>query len=790
MKKVLAVFLVVLMLTSVAVVSASAAETMEDVIAETLATIEEFNEIHGGQGALIAEVVVCDMSGRQSVVVTGEVTGATSGLTLHDWTEVTWRATLHGNALDGEPLIRAGSIMVEDGAEIVTDGVAIESGGHFVAIGGGVITAATAICAWAILSIFGGVINGDVRWRQAHEVDPAHVWFHITGGEINGSIFGAPDAIYGGVINASAIHASALVIRDYAQVFVDCVAGLEHAMVSVEMTATENFTDRLMNWIQLDADAVVHGHVVRRDLSESVTNWGGWSMQLIIPQDTSLTLGQLRLNGGTIVIDGELILPEDHYFGNWMGFVTGINAGELAGLWPRVEPGPEPPWYSRLPDWAQLVLRVVLFGWIWMEPPASNEVPVTGMTWEAGGGWFATLDEAALDWALTFVPRTIEQDAEFGAILYRRFNWRTFRWGYSYSKTIRGETYAVLPLPPAWLVLFPFMAAGAIHTHPYGSNSYFSSQDLESAQFWMLIAHYSYVAGPDGSVRRYDARTSTFELIHDASDPNVVLRTVANYNEIHGGTGELIATITGPREVTITGEVTGVTRSLDFFRESGISIILDATIIACPDNPPWELVYDIRRGGELIVAGGVLHGGRSWAIDVVSSYHTLTITGGEVHGRIWASTLRIEGGTIHVDDGSIHARIAYIAEEADITLSYPMQDFISANAEFTEFIVIGDTWTPYGFRLGPGQTLTIPEDASLEVWWGNLMLDGGVLIIDGELIGEPHVIHGTITGTNAGELAGTQEPQPIRAPWWDRLPWLVDFILRYYAFGWWWYRLV
>ena len=447
--------------------------------------------------------------------------------------------------------------------------------------------------------------------------------------------------------------------------------------------------------------------------------------------------------------------------------------------------------------------------WWWRQLVGLTGLSITGVTWEAGCGWFETIDEAALDWALTFVPRTIEEDAEFGAIIYRRFDWRTLRWGYSYSQTIRGLRYSVFPVPPLWMVFFPFMAAGAIHTHPYGSSTYFSQQDLDSANFLALLAHYSYVAGPCGSVRRYDARTRTFELIHDATSPESVLRAVADYNENHGGTGELIATVTGPREVTITGEVIGTTWPLEFMHNTaGISIILDATIKACPAYPPWALVASFRRSGTVEVAGGVLRvpseAPTEVAITSHDPYHTLIISGGAVYGNVIASTLSVTGGTID-NDRFISTSVAHISPEVDVVLTHP-QYVIWANADFTEFTVSSDEiQLNRHFRLGPGQTLTILENAAMQLWLGNLILDGGTLVIDGELTtmpeehpdfawaGELRIISGTITGANAGDLAGVYEagePPSFIPAWIARLPRWLDFILRYYAFGWWWFFLV
>jgi len=346
----------------------------------TLAAIEEFNETHGGTGKLLAEVTVNEW-GRTIVVITGAVTGATRGLEMHHWTDVIWRAKLHGNPADGGALINAGSIIVEDGADIISGGTAIRGRGHWVGVNGGVITAVRAICASGFgLEINGGIITGDI-YRSGCEdcpliseagakIQPLHMRdvFYINGGEINGSIIGWIDGIFGGIINAPSIHVAALVIAGDAQVNIECVAGLEHAIVSVAPTATENFTDRLTNWIRNDSTgAIVFGHVTRHRLGEPVENWwyGGLSRRLYIPKNTSLILESLWLDGGTIVIDGKLNLPANQSFDNWNGTVTGANAGNLAGTWENGVRTPPFRWYHDLPPFLHFILRYFLFGWLW-----------------------------------------------------------------------------------------------------------------------------------------------------------------------------------------------------------------------------------------------------------------------------------------------------------------------------------------------------------------------------------------------------------------------------------------
>jgi len=436
---------------------------------------------------------------------------------------------------------------------------------------------------------------------------------------------------------------------------------------------------------------------------------------------------------------------------------------------------------------AMLLVLLMLAG-LFAVPAAATQpeqaLPgITGVTWEGQRGWWACVDEAALAWADVFVPHQLEQYREFGAIIYRRFSWRNFRWGYTFSQTIRGEEYMVMPLPPPRLVWRPWRAVASVHTHPEGSSSYFSGQDLDAAHAWELLAHLSYVAGPDGTVRRYDSRTREFIIIRNNADPNVIVQLIEEYNLTHGGMGELIATVTGPQEVTITGEVTGVTRTLQFLHSHRyITIRFDATIEACSNYAPFALIEDFRRSGKIYIDGGVLssenRGVFMWGRD-----SKLTITGGEVRSGISVERLNVIGGLVNIIlPRQLDAAFVYICPKADFEVDW-LNINIHANEDFTNFTVTDDVWVSRVIHLRTGDTLTIEEGASLDIGWGSIYLLGGTLVIDGELLGNVHAYRGTISGTNAGELAGTH------GPWYDRLPSWLDFILRYMLFGFFWFRL-
>ena len=99
-------------------------------------------------------------------------------------------------------------------------------------------------------------------------------------------------------------------------------------------------------------------------------------------------------------------------------------------------------------------------------------------------------------------------------------------------------------------------------------------------------------------------------------------------------------------------------------------------------------------------------------------------------------------------------------------------------------------------------TLTLPGFETDDIF-GHLTLDNGHLVIDGTLIYDNSeyqffkIISGTISGKNAGDLAGTyKDGQKITniiivdppLKWWQRLPSFLQFLLRWLCFGWIWMK--
>jgi len=139
--------------------------------------------------------------------------------------------------------------------------------------------------------------------------------------------------------------------------------------------------------------------------------------------------------------------------------------------------------------------------------------------------WFATADEAACDFALTYMAFQLAENVEFGAVIYRKFNWKTFKLGYGYAKPTRGEEFRVLNLPPFWMWLCPFLFVANVHTHPFG-NDFSDGGDIgdihnaNSLYKNILIPcfQYAYVSSPNGEIRRYTPKTKTNEIIYTDLD--------------------------------------------------------------------------------------------------------------------------------------------------------------------------------------------------------------------------------------------------------------------------------
>jgi|GEM_PF-6143082 len=300
-RKILAICLCLALLAAVFALPAGAWFSVppsldSEMVAQVFAAVEAFNRNHGGQGRLTVALEESNSSPCcEILLITGTVTGATRGLDLQDGYGIRWQATLEGNPTNGEPLLRAESIDLWEG-ELVTEGHALEV---------------------ARLVIGDSTISGAISVSNS-----LGIWGDNT---LN-------DVCVEGVRNAIVTPASA----EFAQ-----------QLNNVILSAYGSHGGRMNNYY------TVVGHV-ERDFLTIGHNRGfmGNSLagRLYIPSGASLSLYRLRLqHEALVVIDGELEIREDRDFADFWccSVVTGTNAGEFMGIWPR-------PWYWRLmPRFAQ-----------------------------------------------------------------------------------------------------------------------------------------------------------------------------------------------------------------------------------------------------------------------------------------------------------------------------------------------------------------------------------------------------------------------------------------------------
>jgi len=206
-KKLIAAFLASIVLCAFAGIGAVAVEEDDSKIVEVLAIIEEYNETHGGTGALSASY----KRGKGSTLIwdiTGQVTGATKGIAFSNHSIASWDATLIGET-NGEPMLRGFTSINFLGGEIKTNGLAVES--TSVLISQASISGSEAIRASSI-SITGGTIVGDVKI-----VDIGFADFSMSGGVFTGALYCEDGSIRlseNATVNLTALSAKSVHIYD------------------------------------------------------------------------------------------------------------------------------------------------------------------------------------------------------------------------------------------------------------------------------------------------------------------------------------------------------------------------------------------------------------------------------------------------------------------------------------------------------------------------------------------------------------------------------------------------
>jgi len=365
MKKSLSIFLMAFILIGIIGLIPSTAATINPLqdLAEIVTIINNYNQAHSG--TLTARLEPTEW-GTTIIVVTGEVSNATTGLTL-PWQETSlmWQANISGNPSGGESLLRFLGWSGISNAVIETNGRAIE--GNLFEITDATITGIIYIGADPI-QITNSVITSNITLENDASLALVDSVFHgslIFNGESQ-SLFIANSEANITYIAGNGID---LTIYENAHVYVDCVDNLTNIFFQKHSSAVVDFEDRLNNFIRSDEGGLtVVGNVTLNSLS--LTEWAG--RLLYIPVGASLSLNQLQLGGGVIlIIDGTLNLPANFDFSAWNGVVMGDNAGNLLGTWEngvRTPPSGAPcsRWYNRMPVWLHWVFRNIFFGWAWM----------------------------------------------------------------------------------------------------------------------------------------------------------------------------------------------------------------------------------------------------------------------------------------------------------------------------------------------------------------------------------------------------------------------------------------
>jgi len=156
----------------------------------------------------------------------------------------------------------------------------------------------------------------------------------------------------------------------------------------------------------------------------------------------------------------------------------------------------------------------------------NNPVKYVDPDGRAAGDEFATIEEAAIDFAVTYNDDSIRDRREYGSTIYRLPNG-----SYTYTIPRRGRFDRVTPSRPPR----GYRVVATIHTHGAYVRNYdgenFSVKDRDSARRENIP---SYLVTPSGRLRVYDPRISGSLAYYDIetydipSDPNTGSRRVNN----------------------------------------------------------------------------------------------------------------------------------------------------------------------------------------------------------------------------------------------------------------------
>jgi hypothetical protein len=303
------------------------------------AIIEEYNQTHGGEGALelsfFSEMIEEGIPPNiYEFDITGEVRGATRGLVFPDNCSVAWDATLTGTAPDGEALVKSPYHFNLWRGEIESGGLAVETG-EFSMQEGTRLTAPQAVYAHQIsaseirscVNLSGGELRGDVRIVPVPYDEDG--W--MAGGNfwmLGGTFYGAVNSERMTLEDGAVAYAFNLDVEE-----IDLRGGALHlydegtircTIFRIESSAEADCLNRLRDCILVECHQKEDSNTWPDYDMEDWTAIGdayldsfysnGEVTRLIIPEGNSLTLREASvLGGGTVVIDGMLAVQEKLY---------------------------------------------------------------------------------------------------------------------------------------------------------------------------------------------------------------------------------------------------------------------------------------------------------------------------------------------------------------------------------------------------------------------------------------------------------------------------------------------
>ncbi|MCL2447081.1 MAG: polymer-forming cytoskeletal protein [Oscillospiraceae bacterium] len=363
MKKIVSILLTAVLFCTSLVVFAQAnrANDITVITAAITSAVDSYNRRHGGVGELRFDYLV--EGGSLVGTISGMVTGATREFYLpipypDTQTNIFWNARLSGST--EQALLRShGRFILSANAEVINqapNGSAIES--HEVVVHG-FVSATQAITATNLVTVTGGgIVHGNIT--AAREVAISG-----SGTAAQGNIITTRLNVHAGAgLHAPSVQAASVEVLGTSNVLIDNTSGLQNAIITLANTAQTNIIATANNYILRRGNLwEVMGQVTfdgQLEIGAGETFWIG--------ENDSLTVEALQMLGGFLVIDGTLNLPADFDFSDWQGQVSGANAGELAGNWPRPVEGAccENAWYNAVPNWVHWMLRWIFFGWLWM----------------------------------------------------------------------------------------------------------------------------------------------------------------------------------------------------------------------------------------------------------------------------------------------------------------------------------------------------------------------------------------------------------------------------------------